>query len=293
MKFLSILSVVIMVGALSGCSSKYNKDALRSTKRVAIVSLYANEKVPEKRGRGLVKGWDETFKMRVAQDSADIFSASLAQIGWTVVSPDQVVRSDAYQKAFGKNQSEPQSKLEALGNKIGSFLMEQRRRNYFTPAGMHPIELKDQEANTYTWGTGADQTPKNLLAKFAKELNVDAVLLVQLDYCYEGGTFTSFGGLGEAFMTAATSLKAVNQKGQMIINMEDLATCADVDTRAASKGSVFMNGGDIVFGLGVGTPGSDQGVGQFVTPEKLQRLFGEATRSSAEIAVRDIKKGLK
>jgi hypothetical protein len=75
--------------------------------------------------------------------------------------------------------------------------------------------------------------------------------------------------------------------------MEDLATCADVDTRAASKGSVFMNGGDIVFGLGVGTPGSDQGVGQFVTPEKLQRLFGEATRSSAEIAVRDIKKGLK
>lgn len=290
MKVLYVMSIAV---GLVGCGSKYNADALRSTKRVAIISLFANEQVPEKKGRGVVKGWDEDFKIKVAQDAADAFSTELAQLGWTVVTPSQVIQSEAYQSAFAPKEKAGESKLEKIGNSIGKFLLKERQKNYFTPTGMYPIELADEEATTYRFGDSAKSDPKQLLARFAKELDVDAVILVKLDYCYEGGTFTSLAGLGEAYLKAASSLKVVNRKGDVIVNMPNVETCADHPTRASSKGSVFMNGGDIVFGLGVGAPGSQETLVKFVTPEKLQRLFSEATRASAEMAVGDLKKAMK
>jgi hypothetical protein len=238
---------------------------------VAVVSLFANERVPERKGRGVVKDWSDQFRMQVAESALDIFTAHLKSMGWNVMSSQQVTSMPVYQKTF---KPRTVAGSETLG-KVASFLQQQHARSFFTPAGMFPIEIADKDMNTHYYGD-TSHDPKKLLGAFAKKLNVDAVVLVQLDYCYGGGTWSMLG-TGEAIMTAASSIKAVNRNGDLIINMPSIPVCGG-DDRAESKGTATMISGDLVFAK--------------LSNDGFRKMFEEATQGSADMTFEKIQKAM-
>jgi hypothetical protein len=143
---------------------------------------------------------------------------------------------------------------------------------------MHPIELSG-EKNTYRscMGNGCPPDPKAKLGEFARKLGVDAVVIVAIDYCYGAG-FWNIGGLGEAKMTAASTVRAVSKDGQMLIDMDDVPRCSG-ETRAWSEDSMFMNGGDLVLAS--------------ASREKLKAMFAQATALSLNESIGKVQAAMK
>ncbi|HYX35121.1 MAG TPA: hypothetical protein VE954_18650 [Oligoflexus sp.] len=275
-------SAVLKMGALAvalsqlvGCQTIVQKPEVNEVKRVAIVSLYANDKVARADGRGLVKDWPNDMKIQIADEALRIFSREFQSIGWEVVNPDAVIQSEAYQSAFKVEGVKPDSTLGMLAN----MAQDAYARSFFTPAGMLPIVLNDKEVRTTHMGNVASERDvKAKLANMAKTLKVDAVALVQLDYCYKGGTW-SLGGTGAAVMTAKSSIKAVNQKGDVVVKMQDLREC-DEEDRSVSTSTTGMIEGNLIF------PKS-------FTKGGLRDMFIEATGASAKVSMENLQKALK
>ena len=69
------------------------------------------------------------------------------------------------------------------------------------------------------------------MADLAKELGVDAVVLIGMDYCYTGATAVL--GNGTAKMTAGSWVKAVNPDRQIVVDMPMLEKrCDGIEGRA-------------------------------------------------------------
>lgn len=271
---ISLLSLTFL--ATVSCTSIVMKPEVHSVKKVAILSVYANDKVSEKKGRGFVKGWKPEFKMQVAEDILQTHSNKLTELGFKVVDSQEILASDAYKKAF---EVKPVTKNETVNRAvafIGNLAKDAHRARFFAPSGMHPIVFQEDNSNCY--GNACETPPQEKLAEFAKKLNVDAVAVVQVDFCYEGGTFTSLGGAGEAFMTAATSVKMVNRSGDVVVNMPIVPMCGKADNRAESKNSMLMNGGDLVF--------------ISASASKLRNMFSQSSKQSAELAYAEISKAM-
>lgn len=262
-----------------GCSSFVKTPEVHEIKKIAILSVFASDRVVEMKGRGSVQNWDQTFKMQVAEDALKTYQANFGKLGWSVVNPQKVLASAAYKKAFNPSVAAVDTGNETankainfLGGIARTIAEEKQKADYFTPAGMYPIHIADKTGNCY--GNACPPDPGSTLADLAKGLGVDAVAVVQVDYCYEGGTFTSLGGAGEAFMTAATSIKVVNKKGDLVVNMPNLSMCDKSPNRAPSINSMLMNGGNLVFA--------------FSSKEKIRALFKQSTLTSAKLAIEQI-----
>lgn len=261
----------------TGCASIVKKPEVGQVKRAAIISLYANQKVPKSGGRGAVTGWDEKFKHQVAGEAIHIAAAEFGKIGWAVINPDKVVQSEEYQAAFRPKPVPGVSPKSTVGRAL-SFVQtaaqDLHARAFFTPAGMQPVQIDDKSANTTYLGNNS-RDPKQILAKFARQLNVDAVIVVQLDYCYQGGTYSMLGN-GEAVVTAASSVKAINQNGELVINMPSIQECGG--DRMESKGTATMIGGDLVFAK--------------MAPEGFRKMFAEATALSVAATMQKIQEAM-
>lgn len=267
----NILVVSLFILALSGCTSIVKKPDIDQVKKVAILSLYADQKVPHEKGMGVVTHWDNKVRLQVAEDALTTYQKELAKLGWKVMSPQKVLESREYQQAFAV----PEVKPDSGAGKFASLLKNVYQQQFFTPAGMLPIHFDDSSANTRYYGDLAKDNPRARLGGMAKKLGVDAVVLIQLDYCYGGGTF-SLLGTGQAVMTAGSSIKAINQKGDMVVNMPMVARCDG--KRGESETSAVMVNGNL----------------QFTTSAKdrFRKMFIEATRASAAITVEDIRKAM-
>jgi hypothetical protein len=266
-------------GALSvaGCASIVLKPDVQHVTKVAVLSVYANRTVPEYKGRGVVTQWDDSFRMEVAEDALSLSERSIAALGWQVVSGKEVVESGDYQAAFKPQETGNQS-VDQAASVVGGLLMARRDAGFFTPPGMHPIILhSEKNKHSVCMGNNCPPDPKEALAKMAQSLGVDAVVVVQFDYCYQGGTFTSLGGLGEAMMTAGSAIRAVSRDGKMVVDMDNIQRCGG-DTRAMSKDSMMENGGNLVF--------------MTASRDKLKAMFAQATEGSLAIAVDAVKKAI-
>ena len=273
-----ILIVSIFALLLGGCGSIVKKPDINNVKTAAIISIYANSDVPEVKKRGRVKGWNSDMKREVSDEFFNVYADSLGQMGWKVVSADKVISSDAYKEAF-----EPTIKTE---NKTAQKLMKFAAKlqemsegfNYFTPKGMHPIDLSSQALRNVSYVNGKRVDKRMQLADFAKKLNVDAVVVVQLDYCYKGGKL-SLGGTGKAYMTAASTIRAIDQKGNMVINMGDLQNCAETKNRAQSEQGYAMIGGNLLAVV--------------AKNDTLKTMFNQATNENAKLTMQQINKAMK
>jgi hypothetical protein len=266
----NLLVLPILMLALSGCfMSIVKKPDIDQVKKVAILSLYADQKVPHEKGMGVVTQWDGKVRLQVAEDALNSFQKELGKLGWQVVSPQQVLDSQEYQKAFAV------AKPDSSAGKFANLLKNVYQQQFFTPAGMLPIPLDDSTANTQYYGDAAKDNPRAKLGAMARKLGVDAVVLIQVDYCYGGGTF-SLLGTGEAVMSAGSSIKAVNQQGNMVVNMPAVALCDG--TRGESETSAVMVNGNLAFTSSA--------------KDRFRKMFIEATRASAAMTVAEIQKAI-
>ncbi|MEJ2554477.1 MAG: hypothetical protein P8079_10965 [Gammaproteobacteria bacterium] len=270
-RILSTSCITIAIVLVTGCSSIVQKPQVNAVHKAAIVSLYANEKVPNADGLGVVNDWDDHVRMEVAEDALVTFANELQVTGWKLVNPDSVIQSKEYQDAFAVSDKVADSKM----GKFVSLMQNVYRRQFFTPAGMWPIQLDDKEANTRYFGDAAKSNPKQRLADMAKKLGVDAVIIVQLDYCYDGGMLSMLG-TGQAVMTAASSIKAVDRNGDVVINMPNPTMCGG--DRGKSDTSAVMVKGNLEF--------------THVAKDRFKKMFIEATRASARVTVAEIQKAM-
>lgn len=262
--------LLLLTFSLAGClPSIVKKPDIEQVKKVAILSLYADQKVPNDKGRGVVTQWDNKVRLQVAEDALRTYQAEMAGLGWKVVSPTKVLESREYQQAFAI------PKPDTTTGKFGSFLKNMYQQQFFTPAGMLPIPLDDSAANTHYYGDAARDNPRARLGDMARKLGVDAVVLIQIDYCYGGGTFSLLGN-GQAVMSAGSSIKAVNQKGEMVVNMPAVARCDG--KRGTSKTSALMVNGNLEF--------------TYSARDRFRKMFVEATRASAAMTVADVHKAM-
>lgn len=269
---MKILAVSLCTLILPGCfMSIVKKPEIDQVKKVAILSLYADQKVPHEKGMGVVTHWDNKVRLQVAEDALTTYQKELARLGWQVISPQKVLESKEYQQAFAV----PESKADTGGGKFMNLMKNVYQQQFFTPAGMLPIPLDDSDANTRYYGDAAKDNPRVRLGGMAKKLGVDAVVLIQLDYCYGGGTF-SLLGTGEAVMSAGSSIKAVNRNGDMVVNMPMVARCDG--KRGESETSALMVNGNLQF------TGSAK--------DRFRKMFIEATRASAGMTVGQVQKAM-
>lgn len=265
--------LVLFMFSIAGClPSIVKKPDIDQVKKVAILSLYADEKVPNDKGMGVVTDWDGKVRLQVAEDALKTYQAELTRLNWQVVSPMKVLQSKEYQQAFA---IVPASQANTTAGKFGNLLKNIYQQQFFTPAGMLPIPLDDSAANTRYYGDAAKDNPRARLGEMARKLGVDAVVLIQMDYCYGGGTF-SLLGTGQAVMTAGSSIKAVNQKGEMVVNMATVARCDG--NRGTSKTSAVMVNGNLQFTRSA--------------RDRFRKMFIEASRASAAITVAEVRKAM-
>lgn len=267
----NILVISLFMFALSGCTSIVKKPEIDQVKKVAILSLYADQKVPNEKGMGVVTHWDNKVRLQVAEDALLTYQKELSKLGWQVVSPQKVLESKEYQQAFAV----PESKADTGTGKFANLMKNIYQQQFFTPAGMLPVILDDSSANTKYYGDLAKENPRTRLGGMARKLGVDAVLLIQLDYCYGGGTF-SLLGTGQAVMTAGSAIKAVNQNGDMVVNMAAVPRCDG--ERGESKTSALMVNGNLQF--------------TSTAKDRFRNMFIEATRASAGMTVEQIRKAM-
>lgn len=159
--------------------------------------------------------------------------------------------------------------------KLGSLFKNVYRRQFFTPAGMLPVPLDDKTVNTRYYGDAAQDNPKARLGRMAGKLGVDAVVLVEMDYCYGGGTFSLLGS-GQAVMTAGSSVKAVDRNGEVVVNMPAVARCDG--KRGKSETSAVMVNGNLQF--------------THSARDRFRKMFTEATRESAAMTVAEIRRAM-
>ena len=100
MRFVSLISAIVLAHLTIGCSSIVKKPDIQEVKKVAILSIFANDMVPEKKGRGFVKGWKDDFKMEVAEEFQRVHAAHLRKMGWKVLESEKVLSSKAYREKF-------------------------------------------------------------------------------------------------------------------------------------------------------------------------------------------------
>ncbi len=271
-KFITSYFALLALSFLfSGCSSIVRKPEINGVKTVAIVSLAANEMVPWTGGRGRIEGWSLETRQRVATQAYKAYTKEFNRLGWKVLSMDKVVANPEYKKNFGPVVAKADDNFLA---KAASTLSKIAASKPFTPPGLYAIEWNPDNRQTASFSLSdfSFKTEKDIptkLAELAKSLNVDAVVLTYLDYCYTGATAVL--GNGTAKMTAGAWVKAVNPDKVVVVDMPAIEKRCDGD-RGESDKTVAMIGGSLA-------------LGKAFASDTLVTMFQEAT---AQVATKNV-----
>jgi hypothetical protein len=248
----SIIKILALLFIFSiSCAHKIlKKPDINIVKKIAIISVYSNSVVYKIGGEGgsfaaitsLISKKEENSDKensfggkRLVNYALKIYTDKLATIdGWKIVSHKKIINSKAY-KNFKKIKKEQQgafSKLTTTVNKIA----------YAFPTGMFVYRIKEQNYN-------GDE-----LKALCKELQVDAVAIIELDMAYK----------------IATSIKAVNFNGKMVIGTLDIKKGAGM--RSTSDNQTPMISGEIIFN------------------NKVEKMYQQAIDADADKLVAKMKK---
>lgn len=272
-RFLFLPVLAVAVAFLPSCASIIKKPEINAVRTVAIASLFADENVVFKHGPGRHNQWQPATKERVAVAAHEAFREALKKIGWSVLPVEKVVGNELYQREFGRTDAGQDANLLQKG-----LAAAQRMHNaqFFTLPKMTPIRWDDR-GNGPKRGTASidivdlslrrQRTMPEKLEALSAALGVDAVLLVEMDYCYGDGI--SVAGNGEAYILAQARLYAVNQRGQEIVTMPLPKRCETRPYGGKSLGSTGIMGGNLIWGDAHQT-------------EKMIGLFEQATRAAAK-----------
>lgn len=117
---------------------------------------------------------------------------------------NKITSNEYYKKNFAPIDTEKDTSALA---KVGNFIENLHNSKYFAPKGLYPVEWPKDEKKKITSMSLSFKVEKHRdlkedMAELAKDLNVDAVVIVELDYCYTGAT--AILGNGTAKLTASS-----------------------------------------------------------------------------------------
>lgn len=245
-KVLSCFSILSLALLFTNCASIVRKPEINGVKTVAIVSLSANEMVPWTGGRGRIENWPLESKQRVANLAYKAYSQEFKRLGWNVVPISKVTALAEYRQEFGPLEAKADDNFLT---KTVSALGQVAASKPFTPPGLYAIPWEAPQERrkpaSFSISFKSEKDVKTKLAELAHKLNVDAVVLAYLDYCYTGSTAVL--GNGTAKMTAGGWVKAVNPDKVVVVDMPAIEKRCDGE-RGESEKTVAMVGGSIAFG---------------------------------------------
>lgn len=268
-KNISLLLAAPLLLALSSCSYKMvKKPAINPVKKLAIVSVYSNRGLYNLSGGGglgeglsmlgsmIGKKSDKEEKTALRQDFGGTrlvehahqqYAQALGQVpGWQVVPFTNLKEDQNYRSFVEKKQAD----LQVLGKGI---------------AKLH--ETQFTVVPEMTWFDLGNRLEKNQqvleLAELCGKLNVDAVIVIKMDFGYEShmGVGKIGGGMtGSATASVATDLAAVTRDGRFGILSQPVKRGSG--QRFKSSGKTVMVVGNVPF------------------DEKTEKMFQEATSNN-------------
>jgi hypothetical protein len=268
---LFLTTALVLVGAVCCASVEVKAPEIFRIKRVAIVSLYANDLLSHASGRGQALDWMPHMKRRIAEDALFAFAREFSKLRWTVVNPTSLRKSAAYQRLLAADEAIRQAKRGSFVAKAQGLSKLGVSQEYFAPAGMEPIPVASSRA------LSRDTALRDALAAAAREMRVDGVVVIQVDYCYHSDG-AQLAETGQAQMTAAASIHVVGPKGDVLVSMPPVEMCGGDALRAGSDTVAVMQENDLPFSQ------IDAAVGR--------RMFVEASRGSARISTEEIRRAI-
>jgi hypothetical protein len=241
MRLLSAVAVATVFA--TGCATVVRKPEVNVVKKVAIVSVYADQTLKKVDGKGQnggganflakaagVEDPDQDKRIQLMQYALETFRKELGQVpDWSVVSDDQILTNAFYQE-LEKFKSEGGAGSGILAAAVGA-MSTLHQAKWTTPPKMYALELTEKDAS--------DAERLNKLKELCEKLQVDAVATVHLDLGYEDG-IAAFGQ-GQAKASVAGSMKVVTREGKMAVVFPDLAK-APSKRYISDNGALMLNG---------------------------------------------------
>jgi hypothetical protein len=268
---LLLTCVFFLAGAVCCASVEVKAPDIFHIKRVAIVSLYANDLLSHASGRGQAVDWLPHMKRRIAEDALFTFAREFSKLRWSVVNPTSLRKSAAYKRFIAADEAHRQEERGSFVAKAQGLSQLGVNQEYFSPVGMKPILVASSSA------LSRDTDLREMLAAAAKEMGVDGVAVNHVDYCNhtDGAQLPE---ANQAQMTAAASIHVVGPKGDVLVSMPAVDMCGGQAMRAGSDTLAVMQENDLLFSE------IDAAVGR--------RMFVEASQGSARISTEEIRQAI-
>jgi len=214
---LTLAAAVFLLGTLAGCGAAIlKKPEVLSVKKLAIVSVAINtdtyniEEAKEKSGldvRALKKlvGMEESIDtdpyLQLATAGLEAFTTTLNDMPqWDLIPPADVLNNEAYKAATW-----------------------QGKAFFVAPPGMHLIPFADAArsgSTTVVDGKEIHEEARKKLGQMAKDLGVDGVVVIEIDFGYEPVFLSGMKGTGllsgiraPAKPSVSTAILIVTQDG--------------------------------------------------------------------------------
>jgi hypothetical protein len=254
-KILIFVSIAALI-ASCGAPPILMKPAANKVKKIALVSVTANRGVRNLEGQtkmgsimamtSLIKSKTEDKTKKKDDDSfdfggnnlvnfaAETFNAEFSQIkGWELIPSAEIMDTDAYRK-FSRNMKAYSDSLlgEGAASKAVSAMMDAAS---ISADGM-PAVVAD----------GRSPEEKQMLTELAQDLNIDAVVVLEVDMAFSAST--AIGGTGTAAAAAGIGIVMVNKYGDYVIQSKDLSHDKSFDGfRVRSENTTAMVAGNIIY----------------------------------------------
>ena len=243
---------ILLMLMLSSCSGVVKRPEALAIKKVAIVSLYSNQSVYNvgKEGGGALNfitlsAFSDTKKSpenallipdvgsyKLVTYSLYTFEEELGKIkGWQIVPTIKVVNAPAF-KSFALKFSPNTSRMVASDDESLSLKWQ-------TPRGMPSVTTADIKDNKEVF--------LKEINKMAEELDLDAVVVIQLDFAYAPDHSSPDGkeDLTDAYASVATSIKVINRRGALAVATPEASS--DSGERFISDGRASFVGKQMIF----------------------------------------------
>jgi hypothetical protein len=221
MKKIPLLAAVLVLGAsLPGCgASIIKKPEVLSVKKMAIVSVVMNT---------------DTYNIEQAKQKSGLDVRALKKM----VGMEEDIDTDLYLQLVT-------SGLDSYHKELGSMSQWQAKPFFVSPPGMHQIHYADVAktgTTTYVDGKEVHEEARKKLGQLAKDLGVDGVVIIEIDFGYEPVFLSGMKGTGLLSGIRAPAKPSVSSS--MVIITKDGAIAAQ--SPAVVKGGGTRYAGDKV-----------------------------------------------
>ena len=236
-----VLTALLAAGVSTGCASIVKRPAVDQVRRVALVSVYMNREFYNTKsplsGEGQASvaslleaagqvAFEKLLDRQSKVDPVDLYDPERARIvsyavhhyrdqldqlaDWHVLPIEKVVRAGYYRRLV-----RPDAGTGIAARLVSAYLNHRESVLWVTPPGYHRIPIESVIADGRVSEDGA-----RALSELARELDVDAVAILELDMAYRFNRFSkiTFFGTTLAVPSVSHSLVVVNRRGEVAVN---------------------------------------------------------------------------